>query len=260
MSFMKPHLILEFTRRDLTERYSGSVLGVLWAFIWPLVNILIFTLVFSEVLGSRLPPVISSSTYSYAIYLVSGLLPWMAFQGTIARATTVFLDKSHIIKKIHVPLGSLPLFLVLSETVTYTISMAFFSAFLLIINAPISPLACLVPFIFVVQQIFAYGLGLLFGILSVFYRDLKEIVGVMLQIWFWFTPIVYLQDLLPASAKWIVSLNPAIIFVGAYHDIILLGKSPDYNALIWLTIFAHGILTVAYIAVRKLEMEVRDTL
>jgi len=260
MTFMKPHLIFEFTKRDLTERYSGSVLGVLWAFIWPLVNIMIFTLVFSEVIGARLPPVISSNTYSYAIYLCSGLLPWMAFQGTIARGTMVFLDKAHIIKKIHIPLGSLPLFLVLSESVTFAIAATFFTAFLLIVKAPISPLVCLVPFIFAVQQIFAYGLGLLFGILSVFYRDLKEVVAVMLQIWFWFTPIVYLKEFLPESVKGIVSLNPALIFVNAYHDIILLGNTPDYNGLLWLTVLAHGILTVAYMTVRKLEREVRDTL
>ena len=95
---MNLSLLIELTKRDFTERYSGSVLGVFWTFLWPLVNIFVYIVIFSQVMGARLQG--SSSTYSYGIYLVAGILPWTAFANTVSRSATVLVDKKHIISKI----------------------------------------------------------------------------------------------------------------------------------------------------------------
>lgn len=251
--------LFELTRRDFTERYAGSVLGVFWMFLWPLVMIAIYTIVFSRIMGAKLPGI--SSVYSYSIYLIAGILPWTAFANTVSRSSTVFVDKRHLISKIRIFLPRLPLYVVLSETVTFAVSMFLYMAFLLIAGAEVTPTAVFfVPFVFAVQQIFAYALGLLFATLNVFLRDLKELVGIMIQLWFWMTPIVYMRNLLPGFAQIALSLNPAAYFIGAYHDIFFYSRLPDFKQLIALTLLGHALLALSYITFKKLEKDVRDFL
>ena len=121
--------MIELTKRDFTERYSGSVLGVFWTFIWPLVNIFVYTVIFSQVMGARLHGA-SSTTYSYGIYLIAGILPWTAFANTVSRSATIFVDKKTIISKIKVSLPSLPLYIVMSESITFLITLFIYMVFL----------------------------------------------------------------------------------------------------------------------------------
>lgn len=256
---MKSNLILELAKRDFTERYAGSVLGIFWAFIWPFVMIAIYTLVFSRVMGAKLPGI--SSIYSYSIYLIAGLLPWTAFSNTVIRASTVFLDKRNLISKVSMTLPRLPMYVVISETVTFVVSMLIYFLFMLVIQTPVSyKLLLLVPFIYVVQQIFAFAIGFLCATLSVFLHDLRELVNIIIQLWFWFTPIVYMKELLPPFAQRLLLLNPATYFIDAYHSIFFFNQLPDFRLLILLTIMGHVLLLLSYTFFKKLEKEVRDFL
>lgn len=250
-------LLLNFTKQDFVDRYSGSVLGALWAFIHPLVMIFIFTVIFANVMGVRLPGV--SSVYSYGIYLVAGLLPWTAFSGTVIRASTVFSDKKAIISKVSVSLPHLPLYIVLSESLTFLIAMSIFLGFLVFTGAELGRSLVLLPFVYVVQQILAFGLGLLFAVLNVFLRDVREMVSVLMVFWFWLTPIVWVKDIAPAAVQaGQAQFNPAYFFISAYQDIFVYGTTPDFGALIKLVLIAHGILLVSYLMLRSLEKDVRD--
>jgi lipopolysaccharide transport system permease protein len=251
-------LLIELTKRDFTERYSGSVLGVFWAFIWPLVNIIVYTVIFSQVMGARLQG--SSSTYSYGIYLVAGILPWTAFVNTVSRSATIFVDKKGIISKIKVSLPSLPLYIVMSESITFLITLFIYIVFLVLTGTPLRKTIILLPAIYLVQQIFAFSLGFLISIFHVFIRDLKEITGIVLQIWFWFTPIVYVYDILPAVAKKLVHMNPAFLFIKSYQDIFVLNQVPDFVNLLKLSVIAHLLLLAGYVIFKKLERDIRDFL
>ena len=256
---MNTGFILELTKRDFTERYAGSVLGTLWAFVWPLVMIAIYVLVFSRIMGAKLPGL--SSVYSYSIYLVAGILPWTAFANTVSRSATIFVDKRHLISKMRIYLPRLPLYVVLSETVTFAVSMVFYVGFLFLAGIRISPaVLMLLPFIFAVQQVFAYALGFFFATLNVFLRDLRELVGILMQLWFWMTPIVYMKTMLPGFAKPLLRCNPAAWFIGAYQDIFFYNQLPDFRQLIFLTLLGHLLLALAYISFKKLEKDVRDFL
>jgi lipopolysaccharide transport system permease protein len=244
------------TKRDFTERYSGSVLGVFWTFLWPLVNIFVYLVIFSQVMGARLQG--SSSTYSYGIYLVAGILPWTAFANTVSRSATVLVDKKHIISKIRVNLSSLPLYVVMSESITFLITLTIYVLFLLATGASVHKTIFLLPAVFLVQQIFAFSLGFLIAIFHVFVRDLKEVTGIVLQIWFWFTPIVYVYDILPDFAKKLVVFNPAFLFIKSYQDIFALNRAPDFYNLLLITLFAHGLLLAGYFLFKKLEKDIRD--
>ena len=169
---MNLSLLIELTKRDFTERYSGSVLGVFWTFLWPLVYIFVYIVIFSQIMGARLQG--SSSTYSYGIYLVAGILPWTAFANTVSRSATVLVDKKHIISKIRVNLTSLPLYVVMSESITFLITLTIYVLFLIVTNAPVHKTVFLLPAVYLVQQIFAFSLGFLISIFHVFVRDLKD--------------------------------------------------------------------------------------
>ncbi len=251
-------LILDLTRRDFTERFAGSTLGAIWAFIWPLVNLFIYIIIFGKFMGGRLPG--SSDIYAYSVYVSVGLIPWTAFSSSLARSSSVFIEKKNIISKINVSLPSFLIIINLSETITFIISNLFFFGFLILTGYDFHPRLLLFPFIFYLQQILAFGLGLLSATLTVFIRDLKEVVGIILQLWFWFTPIVYISDILPDMVKRILVYNPFFILAESYHQIFVYKSLPVMRSLIILCVIAHGFLLVSYALFRALEKDVRDFL
>ena len=251
-------LIIELAKRDYTERFAGNVLGSVWALIWPLVNLSIYIIIFGKLMGSRIPG--SSDIYSYSIYLTVGLVPWIAFSNSIARSTSVFLDKKHLISKIKLSLPSLIIYIILSETITFIISMLLFFVFLFCTGYQFKKTILLIPFLYYLQQLFAFGIGLFTATLTVFIRDLREIVGIILQLWFWFTPIVYLRLILPDVLFNIMQYNPAYIIIQSYRNIFLFNKDPYYVALILLTVLIHCMVFISYKMFRALEKDVRDFL
>ncbi|MCX6690744.1 MAG: ABC transporter permease [Methanoregula sp.] len=249
-------LILELAKRDFTERYSGSALGFMWSFIYPLINILIYMIIFGSLMGARLPG--TSSIWGYGVYLIAGLVPWTAFANTVTRASTVFLDKKNIIAKIHVDLPTLPLFIVISESVTFVVTLAIFLVILLITGIPLSWYLVLIPLIYLIQQVFAYALGFFLAMFVVFLRDLKEVVVIGFQIWFWFTPIVYVFSILPPLAQQVLILNPMLAIVSAYHDIFMFQRMPSFFYLALVLIASVVLIVVDYVIFKKLEKDIRD--
>ena len=249
-------LILELAKRDFTERYSGSALGFLWSFVYPLINILIYMIIFGSLMGARLPGM--SSVWGYGVYLIAGLVPWTAFANTVTRASTVFLDKKNIIAKIQVDLPTLPLFIVISESVTFVVTLAIFLVILLITGISLSWYLVLIPFLYLIQQVFAYALGFFLAMFVVFLRDLKEVVAIGFQIWFWFTPIVYVFDILPALAQQILIWNPMLSVVSAYHDIFVFQRMPSFFYLTIVFIGSVVLIVIDYGIYKKLEKDIRD--
>ncbi|MCL1941002.1 MAG: ABC transporter permease [Synergistaceae bacterium] len=253
---MRASLIFELAKRDFTERYSGSLLGAAWNFIMPAVMIFIYTIIFSRVMGAKMPGI--SSAYSFGIYLIAGILPWNAFANTLNRSAGVFTDKKNIISKMPVSLATLPLYIVISECITLFIGFAIYISLLYGLGVGLNRFVLLLPFIVAVQQVFAYALGLLLATLSVFLRDLREAANVVTQIWFWFTPIVYMPSILPESFADFLFLNPAYYFTHAYQDIFFHGIAPNMSFLLYLTFLGHGMLFFSLWALRRLEKDVRD--
>jgi lipopolysaccharide transport system permease protein len=214
-------------------------------------------IIFGNLMGAKLPGM--SSVYSYGIYLVSGLIPWIAFSNTITRTSTVFIDKKNIINKIHFDLPILPLFIVLAESVLFMVTMIIFILILLFTGfSPSINLLLYLPIIYFIQQLFAYSLGFFSGMFVVFIRDLKEVVSIGIQIWFWFTPIVYVFEILPPTVQDILIWNPALAFIAAYHDIFIYGKIPSFSFLFILLCISIITIIFEYLIFKKLEKDIRD--
>lgn len=257
---MNTALLRHFVRQDLVDRHAASALGAGWTLLLPLANILIFTLVFSQIMGMRLQALGMEylGAYSYSVYLVVGLLAWNCFATTVTRTTQVFQDKAALLTRVNMPLLSLPLYIVISETVIYVISMAIFAVFLVLIDFQWSGHWLWLPVLLVIQQLLAYGLGLLFAVLSVFLRDIKEAVSVLLQLWFWMTPIVYVISIIPAHFAPLFRWNPMYHMTAAFRDALILGQAPNLANLGILAAAAAVLLGAAVALGHHLERDIRD--
>lgn len=252
-------VILTFTRQDLIEKYSGSILGSLWSLLMPLVNILIFTIIFSKIMGARLSVTgLELDQYNYSLYLVSALLAWNCFAASVTRTTTIYQDKAGIISKVNIGLRTLPVYILLSETIIYIISMVFFIAFALIVGHSFGWAVLALPVLFLIQQIIAYSLGLIAATFSVFIRDIRELVTILFHVWFWLTPIVYVINILPDSLSSLMSFNPAIGFIKAYRDIILMNQPPELGFMLTASLVALGLFAFAQYINKHLQSDIRD--
>jgi lipopolysaccharide transport system permease protein len=225
-------------QHEFQARYRNSLLGVSWALLGPLAQILVYTLVFSKMMRGKLPQI--DSTYGYSIYLCVGLLTWGYFADIMGRGLNVFLDNANLIKKIRFPHLSLPVIALLNATVNFSFVFGLFLLFLLVSGSfPGWPVLAALPILAIVV-VFAIGLGIIFGVINVFFRDVGPAVAILLQFWFWLTPIVYPVNILPDQVHWWLQLNPLFSVVVAMQTVFVYGYWPD-----WLTLLPTALLGIA---------------
>jgi len=245
-------------RREFRARYLESLLGSAWAVLNPAAMIAIYTVIFSQVMHARLPGL--DDTFAYSIYLCAGLLPWAYFTEVVTRSLTVFLEHAGLMKKVSFPRISLPVILLLSSTINFSIIFGLFLLVLAVVGRfPGWPILALIPLLGL-QQAFALGLGMLLGVLNVFFRDVAQFVGVGLQFWFWLTPIVYSAAVVPDWARAALAWNPMAQLIGAYQQILLNGAAPAWSALRFHVAGAALVLGLAFIAFDRLSADMVDEL
>lgn len=254
-------LLRELTRRDLLDRYTGSILGGIWLIIHPLVMIFVFVIIFAQVMGARLPEMTQGlgSTYAYGVYLVSGLLPWIAFSATLGRVTQVFVERRHLISHVRLELRHLPMYVPLADAITFVLSLLLFMAVLFATGFPVTWQVLWVIILFPLTQMFAYGLGLFLGALNAVVHDVGQAVSVIVYLWFWLTPIVWVREIVPPGVhNMLATVNPAYWFVESYHDVFVRGTAPAAAQLVPLFLSAVFVLILGQLAVRALEGPIRD--
>lgn len=245
-------------RKDFKTKYLNSVLGSLWSIIQPLALILVYTLIFSQIMGARLPG--ENNTLAYSIYLCAGLLPWQYFVETLVRLQSVFLDQGSLLKKVNFPRSSLPIIIVSSVTINFIIIFCLYLIFLLSIGKfPGFNILHIIPLL-LIQQVFALGLGLIVGTLNVFFRDIGYFLGVLLQFWSWLTPIVYAKSIVPENMQWFFKWNPMVPITEGYHKIFLDNEVPEYSSIIKVMLISGMLLLFSYFTFKKLSKEMVDEL
>lgn len=250
--------VLGSVRREFQARYLNSLLGAGWAVLNPLAMIVVYTLIFSQVMQSRLPGVASS--FGYSIYLCAGVLTWGLFSELVSRCSTVFLEHANMIKKLQFPRICLPAIVLLGALLNFAIIAALFCAFLLLSgNFPGAVALQLLPVLLVVALLGA-GLGVTLGVLNVFFRDVGQAIGVVLQFWFWFTPIVYPVSILPEAARRWVELNPMAALIGACQQVLVGARPPDWASLAPATALALLLCALAHTLFRRHAPEMVDEL
>jgi len=245
-------------KREFQSKYRNSLLGAAWTVINPLAMIIVYTVIFSQVMRAKLPGI--DTTFAYSIYLCAGVITWGLFAEITGRAQNVFLEHANLLKKLSFPRLCLPVILILNAGVNFLIIFGLFTAFLVISgNFPGWVYFATIPLL-IIQIAFAVGLGITLGVLNVFFRDIGQLFGVVLQFWFWLTPIVYPVTILPQSLRPLMDLNPMAGLVGAYQTILVTGQWPVWQNLWFVTLLSILMCGLAMRMFRKHAGEMVDEL
>ena len=250
--------VLGSVQREFQTRYRNSLLGALWTILNPLSMIIVYTVIFSQLMKARLPGV--DNSLAYGIYLCAGILAWGFFAEIIGRSQSVFLEHANLIKKLSFPRICLPLIVVLNASVNFAIIFALFLGFLAVTqNFPGWAVLAVIPLL-MIQVAFAIGLGIILGVLNVFFRDVGQLVGIVLQFWFWLTPIVYPASILPEGIRPLIEANPMAALIAAYQGIFVYDQWPDWSSLGPVTVLAVMMCLLGMRLFRKRSGEMVDEL
>ena len=221
--------VLGSVRREFQSKYRNTMLGAAWTVLNPLAMIVVYTVIFSQVMRNRLPG--SESGLSYSIYLCAGVLTWGLFAEIVGRAQSMFIEQANLIKKISFPRIALPVIVVLNAGLNFAIIFGLFTGFLIVSgHFPGWVFLAIVP-VLLLQVAFAIGLGLVLGVLNVFFRDIGQFFAIFIQFWFWFTPVVYPVAILPDAIRALLVWNPLAAMVMAYQAVLVYGRGPDWASL-----------------------------
>ena len=236
-------LITSFIKRDILTRYRGSFLGILWSFLNPLFLLVMYTVVFSVILGIRFPG--STDITGYSIYLFCGLVPWIAFSETVGRAPSLILANVNLVKKTVFPLEILSLMATSTGFIHGLVGLVILIG--AVIVSPGQPLhwtVLLLPVVMIPQILFTIGISWFLSSVGVFVRDLSEVMRIILTAWMFMTPIMYPLETIPARYRGYMLINPLAVIIEGYRGLILKGEFPQWDGLVW-TVFLGVLVAVA---------------
>lgn len=245
----KLSLLKILVQRDMEARYKGSVLGNLWPLLNQLAQLLIYTYVFSIVLQVKLSlkGMPEGNSFVFGLWLFAGLLPWLAFSSGLIQASSAVVGQPNLVKKVVFPLSLLPLVPILSNFLESTFGLMALITFVVLLNNTLHPTLLLLPLVWVPQLLLTAGLGYLTAGLTVFIRDIPQTLIVLLNLWFYATPLIYPAELIPQPfQQWIFWLNPLAAIGEMYRDVVLVGEVTHWGE--WgvatglsLAVFAAGL-------------------
>jgi lipopolysaccharide transport system permease protein len=250
------HLISSMVRRDIAGRYRGSVGGGLWAIAHPLLLMVVYYFVFAVVLQVRFPS--AQGTGAFVFYFLCGMLPWLAFSEAVGRSPHVILEHSNFVKRVVFPLEILPLNLTLTGLITELFALLVFCGALLGTGRGLDWTAALFPLILIPQLLFTAGFCWFLAALGVFLRDIGQMMGLVLTVWFFMTPICYPPSALPGGWLWLFELNPMYAIVEAYRAVFLEGTPPGRSALAALWIVGAAAFWLGYAWFHKVRRSFAD--
>jgi lipopolysaccharide transport system permease protein len=256
--FRNRRLIASMARRDILARYRGSFGDIFWTILNPLILMATYFFVFGVVLRTRSAP--EQSSTGFALYFLAGMLPWLAFSEAAGRSPQVIVEHRNFVKKLIFPLETLPVNHVLAGLITELFAIALFLAALLLIHHSVPLTVLWLPALIVPQILFTLGICWFLAALGVFFRDLGQIMGFLLTLWFFITPICYPEASLPQSAMVILRKNPIFVLVHAYRAVLLDGQPPSPLPLIKLTIVAVLAFLLGHAFFYKLRKSFADVI
>ncbi|MBB4863001.1 lipopolysaccharide transport system permease protein [Pseudomonas nitritireducens] len=250
--------IISSVRNEFATRFARSRLGGLWMIIHPLVQVAIYALILSNVLSAKLPGI--ENKYSYAIYLIAGTLAWSLFSEIISRCLNLFIEHGNLMKKMRFPRIALPAIVVGSSVMNYLVLLLAAIVVFLTLRHELTLYALwIIPLTFVVLML-SLGIGLILGVLNVFIRDIGQVTPILLQLVYWFTPIVYPENIIPAWAQQALSFNPLYPIVRGYHDALVYGSAPDIAQLTYIALCSFMLLLLGLFMFRRASAEMVDAL
>ena len=232
-------------KKDIRGKYKGSFLGILWSFINPLLQVLVYALVF--------PYIMKVETENYLIFLICGIIPWTWFITSISQGTTSITNNANLIKKVYFPREILPISVVTSGLVNFLISCLIILIFVICGGLGITWHLVFLPFIIIVQYLFTLALIFVLSAINVYVKDVEYIVAFIINMLFYATPILYTTEMFSGPILWLFRLNPLAHLINAYRDVFYVHHIPNLINLSILLGVSILLVVICYIIFKKLE-------
>lgn len=227
------HLVIQLTRRDIVTRYKRSFLGIAWTMLNPLGTTVILAFVFSQVFGSRGP---------YAVYVLSGLLPWTFFSQATSACMVGLIAGGSLIRKIYLPRTVFSISAILTALINLALSLFPLLIVMLLYGLMPKPSLLFLPFPTLCLAMFTLGIGLILSSIAIYFPDVREMYQIILTAWLYLSPVIYTEDFLPPKYVWIIHLNPMYYLINLFRAPIYDGVVPPIPDI--LLSFAIGFVTL----------------
>ena len=246
-------MIFSLVKKDLRGRYKGSVLGFMWTFINPLFQLIVYTIVFSKILRNDVE--------RYYLYLFVALIPWIFFSSSITVGAASIISQKDLVKKIYFPRMVIPISYVTSCFVNMLLCFIVIFAVIIVTGAGINFIAVLtLPVIMIVEYIFALGMAMLASAVTVYFRDLEHILGIVSMAWMYLTPVVYPKSMIPEKYVPIFDLNPMTHIINCYRTVLYEKKIPDLSTLLLAASLGVFFLIFGAVVFNKLQRHFAEEL
>ncbi len=243
-------MLRNLVAKELRARYKGSVLGFLWTFFNPLLMLVVYSVVFSFVMRSQIE--------NYSMFLFVALLPWNYLSVSVLQGAASLVQNGALIKKIYFPREVLPLSVVLANLVNYLLSLFILVPALLAFKIKLTAALIAFPVVLLVETMLVISLALCVSVANVYFRDLEHIVGILMTVWFFLTPVLYPVDIIPPDVKSFFNLNPATPLMEAYRAIFFYGRWPDWVSLGYLAAGLAVLLMLSLVFFNRLQRNIAE--
>lgn len=246
-------MIFSMVQKDLRGRYKGSFLGFLWTFINPLLQLLVYNLVFSIILRSGVD--------KYYLFLFVALIPWIFFSSAITGGSVSVIAQKDLVKKIYFPNEVIPISYVTSCFVNMLLGFVVVIGVVIYSGVHISSLALLcLPVVMIVEYFLALGIAMITSAVTVYFRDLEHILTIIAMAWMYITPVVYDIEICPTEYRWIMHINPMTSVIIAFRDILYYGRVPEMMTLLEAVVLGVVFLLIGCLVFRKLKRRFAEEL
>lgn len=230
------YLLYNLVSRDLKVKYKGSILGFFWSLLNPLVMLFVYTLAFKYIIKVRVE--------NFPLFFLCAFLPWSFHNISLSMSVSSIKDNASLVKKVYFPREILPLSIVFSNLIQFLLTFIILIPALLFFSIKMGFPLVAVPFIILFQTMFLIGLAYIVAALNVFFSDVKHLLEIFLQVWFWLTPIIYPASYVPEKYQFLYRLNPVVRFVEGYRDVLLYNKMPSISSLLILFITGAAVFII----------------
>lgn len=243
--YLYRELLKTNVQKEIRGKYKGAWLGIIWSYLNPLLMLVVYSLVFSQIMRIQIE--------NYSMFLFTALIPWTFFVSTISQGSLSVVANGALLKKVYFPREIIPISVVTSGAVNFFISCIIMFGFIIFSGLGLTEYAIFFPVILVIQYIFLMGIVFVLSALTVYARDLEHIIGVIITMMFYATPIVYSMDMVPDNIKPILALNPMTPIIEAYRDVLFYQRMPQWDSLLAVFVVSIVIFYFGLVIFRKLQ-------
>lgn len=246
-------MITELIQRDLRGRYKGSVLGFAWTFLNPLLQLAVYTVVFSAIMRAGIE--------DYYLFLFVALIPWMFFSSSVSGGSSCILSQKEMVKKIYFPREVLPISYVTCQFVNMLLSFIVVFVVLIVSGKGLNPVALLyLPVVMIAEYLLAISITMIASAVTVYLRDLEHILIIVTMAWQFLTPVMYSIDMVPQQLRPVFNINPMTPVIVAYRDIFYYKQVPQVSTLLHGFLFSVLLLVVGWMIFGHLKKHFAEEL